>query len=865
MKKWTTQAESRLAEYLVERSAREGFHGEDAAELKDDLRRHIHEEVERTPAEAIGLMQLEQVLGKLDAGYRPVAVAVNLPATGRRRRQFSSWTFGVVLPLLVLLFEMVTHFCGGVFFDPVPTVWHAFLLATVPGLNAWLLRGAPGACEHGRGLGAGVALVVAMFYGVLFLPIFHVSLIALIAFGLGMLSLTPVLAALQTWWIGRQFWTQLADPSRFLLGRRRSAVATALVLLTLEGPALWTRINLHLAIADDRPIPAAIARLRWFHSERTLLKACYEGNRGTAFATDIAGWITSAWRIPPATVDLVRFESLPSEEVRDLFFRVTGKPFNSLNPPATRVGTGTMARMDPLDDVQFDSHVGGDDVAVRIKGLDLAESRFDGHVDAVSQIGYGEWTMVFKNAARVAREARCQVRLPVDGRVSRLTLWVNGEPCEAAFSTVAKVKAAYRDVAVVQRRDPVLVTMVGPDTVMVQCFPVPAEGEMKIRVGVTAPLDGRRWELPRIIERNFGLAGKLEHSLWLQGNCGFEVTGSDTPLAAAIDGPGRSLNASLKPELLLSRELVWLVEPLPATPAVVWCEDRHATAEERFLIREPATVTLPAVSGKPIVVIDGSASMATVRDRLLRMVNSVPPGDFTLLLADDTARTVTAQELAKYRFTGGRDNEPALREAIRLAKANGGGPIVWLHGPQAVKLTQSEGLRQLLERGTAHPVIEECALVPGPNRLADALYRSDCLRRLPELPQGNDQLGPYLASLRQPRQVSGWKWRRAASSDGLPGQQVWDHLARIWAVTTAEDAASPKAESARSTLAAAYQLVTPLSGAVVLETEAQYAAHGLTPGDPSASPQVPNIPEPTTGLLVLLSLTAALMRRKRAA
>jgi hypothetical protein len=94
---------------------------------------------------------------------------------------------------------------------------------------------------------------------------------------------------------------------------------------------------------------------------------------------------------------------------------------------------------------------------------------------------------------------------------------------------------------------------------------------------------------------------------------------------------------------------------------------------------------------------------------------------------------------------------------------------------------------------------------------------------------------------------------------------VWDHLARIWAVTTAEDAASPKAESARSTLAAAYQLVTPLSGAVVLETQAQYAAHGLTPGDPSASPQVPNIPEPTTGLLVLLSLTAALMRRKRAA
>jgi hypothetical protein len=221
--------------------------------------------------------------------------------------------------------------------------------------------------------------------------------------------------------------------------------------------------------------------------------------------------------------------------------------------------------------------------------------------------------------------------------------------------------------------------------------------------------------------------------------------------------------------------------------------------------------------------------------------------------------------LANYRFTGGRDNEPALREAIRLAKAQGGGPIIWLHGPQAVKLTQAEGLQQLLERGTAHPVIEECALVPGPNRLVEALYRSGCLRRLPELPHGADQLGPYLAALRQDQQVPGWQWRRAASSDGLAGRQVWDHLARVWAATTVADETSPTGEAARSTLAATYQLVTPLSGAVVLETQAQYAAHGLTPGDPAASPQVPNIPEPSTALLVLLTVTAAALRRKRAA
>ncbi len=58
-------------------------------------------------------------------------------------------------------------------------------------------------------------------------------------------------------------------------------------------------------------------------------------------------------------------------------------------------------------------------------------------------------------------------------------------PREAAFNSVEKVKAASKEVAVVQRRESVLLTMAGPDTVKVECFPVPAHGEMKIRLGIT--------------------------------------------------------------------------------------------------------------------------------------------------------------------------------------------------------------------------------------------------------------------------------------------------------------------------------------------------------------------------------------------
>jgi hypothetical protein len=59
-------------------------------------------------------------------------------------------------------------------------------------------------------------------------------------------------------------------------------------------------------------------------------------------------------------------------------------------------------------------------------------------------------------------------------------------------------------------------------------------------------------------------------------------------------------------------------------------------------------------------------------------------------------------------------------------------------------------------------------------------------------------------------------------------------------------------------LAAAYQLVTPLSGAVVLETAQQYAQHDLTPADPTT---VPAIPEPGIRALLLLGLATLLLRR----
>ncbi len=862
MKNWTTQAEQRLAEYLRERTAREGFVGEEAVDLKEDLRSHIHEEAERSGSEIIGLMHLEQILGKLDAGYRPVPPPeIERSIDGARGfRRFCSWTFGVVFPLGVLIFEMLTSFCGSAMFDPVPTWWHALLIAMVPLVNAWLLLGGRGAGDRMRGAAAGMVLVTALFYGLLFLPIIHLSILALLFMGLGLLSLTPVLTAYTTWRIGRSARREAANPQPYRNGWWIGVAAGMAAFCLLEAAPLWTRANLSAAMAGDRNSSAAVDRLRMFHSQRVLLKACYEGNRGTSMATDISGWIFMGWTIPASIIDDWEGPASDSEKARDVFFRVTGRPFNSLKPPQGSRG-GLLRGTDAMADVVFDDHVGGDAVAVRLRGLDLAESRFDGHLDSVSRLGYGEWTMVFKNDSVRPQEARCQVRLPRDGRVSRLTLWVNGEPREAAFSTVSKVKAAYKSVAVVQRRDPVLVNMVGPDTVMLQCFPVPAHGRMKIRFGVTAPLDGARWELPRIVERNFGTAGALEHALWLQGDCGFSLAENVRQQAAVRDGGGYSLAFSIPGEAALEETAAVSVDALPAEPPVVWCEDRFAKPAERFLIRAPMRETR-SVSGKAVLVIDGSSSMAAARKWLLKAINSVPGGEMELLLADDLARRVSPADLERYRFSGGRDNEPALREAIRIARETGG-PIVWVHGPQAVGLSQPEALLQLLERGSVKPDILEVEAVAGPNRLAEAIYRTGCLHRGPSMENPVTDFSNYLTDLRVDRAGLSWKWKRASSADGLAGSRVWDQLARHWAAVTVENAAVQMTDATRAELAARYQMVTPFSGAVVLETQAQYDENGLTPADGDATPKIPGVPEPSASLLLIISVATALMRRRR--
>jgi hypothetical protein len=96
-----------------------------------------------------------------------------------------------------------------------------------------------------------------------------------------------------------------------------------------------------------------------------------------------------------------------------------------------------------------------------------------------------------------------------------------------------------------------------------------------------------------------------------------------------------------------------------------------------------------------------------------------------------------------------------------------------------------------------------------------------------------------------------WTREQKTQDATLEGQKNSKHLARLWAFDEAKRLILAKQVQAAINLAGVYQLVTPVSGAVVLESKQQFEQAGLTPVDAAS---VPVVPEPGTIVLLVLGL-----------
>jgi hypothetical protein len=864
---WSAGAVEALDEYARKVRIRLVDVGADPEEVLGDLREHIERAAQERGLRLLTASDVTQTLDGMGAPEPDAAAPVAGSGVHRKQRTAHLWLGGVVLPAVSLVVQLLTGICTAAL-EPVPTFLHALLVASVPAAAFLALR------ELGRGPTPRLARVadltrfaigIAALYSILFFPLLPLSII-LSFFGVGIMGLSPFFAGASL----IALWERLAKlgapmPRHALL---RGLGWAALALLLAEPSVFITSAALHLGDSSNATTErAGLWLLRRFGSEPTMRAAAQRD----AFEE---GAREASLLLFPLRI----FDPLAPSRAEALYYRATGDTANGKPRP---MGNRRAFSLD-LTRRGLDTDRGTDRVGGALEGLSLAVSRMDVQARPADSLGYIEWTQEFENRGVASAESRAQWRLPEGAVVSRVTLWVNGEPREAAFAATSRVRAAYNDVVMVERRDPLLVTWSGPNSVLVQAFPVLPQQGMRIRIGVTVPLqlaEGGRagLTLPALVESNYFTPEDFRHQLWVESSASLRTDAAGLELRKGARG------FSLRGEVAV-RDLAGVsIDVDGVNPSAVrtehamvpgFCRAGAACAE-----RSPVTVEqrwIESAQSAPrhlAVVIDGSRPLDEHAREIAALIGTIAPGTRTRVwLASDEPVLLTGQSdavveadhvalrerLSDVDFIGGMDNAPSLAAAWDWVEGKPDAELLWIHGPQGIDLKSEESLIQRAERAQSPVRFTALQLAPGPNR---ALQRLAPAARVESLygASGLRRVGAELSGARAWRLV-----RRASSRASAPASAESSHIVRLWARDLiAEDAEIDAASKTR--LAVQQQLVTHLSGAVVLETQAQYERHGLEPADPT---KVPMIPEPPILLLALIAAVVVgveLARRRRQA
>jgi len=227
---------------------------------------------------------------------------------------------------------------------------------------------------------------------------------------------------------------------------------------------------------------------------------------------------------------------------------------------------------------------------------------------------------------------------------------------------------------------------------------------------------------------------------------------------------------------------------------------------------------------------------------------------------DEAGVKTLTSEMQHLHYDGGRDNLPALVEAWDKAANSEGAVIIWIHDAQPELLSPTDSLQQRIERSGRRVPIYDLQVHAGPNRIAEKFDELNTFKRVPPV---SDSAGGDLENLLQVltgkvRQYRIVREKADADKAADGGKRVSRHIERLWARDEARKLASARQRDEAIRLAAKQQLVTPVTGAVVLETKQQFVANGLEPVSPESVPMVPE-----TGMVTLWILAGGCLAWRR--
>jgi len=621
---------------------------------------------------------------------------------GVQKRGILFLLFGVLLPLTAMLFECTFHFCAQHFFDPFPSASHVVLFALIPLSNflVWLGTRRDLSNHYAfMSLCSGMAMGVSCLYTLMLLPLTPISCFFTLALGLGLLGLAPLLSVPCNYIAGKSVCQMAARKGTYFNAHQFEHMGHMIILvmvIAIELPSTLTRINLSRA-ADEHPAMAqdGINWLRKFGSREVLLRACYERS---GRATDILGSLYESGH--PAGVDAAR----------RIFYKVSGKPFNSVPIPksarATIQHAGVIDNPADLnagvaDEFDIDTDIAGEAVSAVARGLSLTDSKLDGQIDATAATASLNWSMAFTNEGKIDREVRAKILLPPQAVVTKATLITGKTERDAIIMVRGKARSRYKQ-AVMARKDPLLVSTCGPDQVLVQCYPVSAGETVTIKLVMAAPMELDKnsnafLNLPAFLERNF--EAEAPNSVDV-----LSTMPLSTNMTAEKDQPFQLVNKVIPDKLVLMHHITGNLNAaqLAGCNAVVTA-DRDKTVKSAwsslencrsgsYVERALRQNLYPGIKHW-IIVVDGSNAMQDFMPQIAEALKSVPP--FTTVemkvVGEAPRQYASAEEqLKNYQAKGGEDDSTVLNAALTKAMETTDTSVLWIHASQPVSVGNSE-------------------------------------------------------------------------------------------------------------------------------------------------------------------------------
>lgn len=650
--------------------------------------------------------------------------------------------FGVILPVCAVAFESQFHFCARYFFDPFPSTNHIVLFSLIPisNLMAWMTRRANLSTHFAfMSLSSGMAMGIALMYALMFLPLAGPAMFSLVYLGFGLLGLTPLLSLPCLWFSGKRV-CHLADQRKTYFEAHQlkhfGHIVVLVMVLAVELPSTLTRMNLGLAVHPETE-KQGVEWLRKYGNQEVLLRACYERS---GRATDIIGSMYESGH------------PIKIEDARRIFYRVTGKPFNSVPIPASARSTIKNANLanDPAglnavisDEFDLDADVASEQVSGVVRGLRAVNSSMQVKMQPDALLASIDWSFHFGNSSKYDREARGKIMLPPGAVVTKATLTVAGVEHDATIMVREAARAIYQEAVKAHKEDPLLVSTCGPDQILVQCFPVHPGGDLKVDLHIVAPMvlgqktSEASFSLPTFVERNFQmddntlfevlpaaqerLADRAAFNFRLAGGVSVNSQKSNNSDASKMIGSPASTSKVLK----VSNE------QLADFKAIVTANRngqlQQLSFTDPFLTPTKKVIFHPGPQyfkrpDELTVLIDGSISMKGYMAEIAKGLRSLPKetklrvfilGDAPTEISKSGDLEHWSRLVASYDPAGGQDNSYCLLAFASELQSKKDAAILWIHGTQPVSSGSGDSLASFLSLRKS-PLLYDLQVSGGP-------------------------------------------------------------------------------------------------------------------------------------------------------